>query len=125
MSANEPNAPFDIAALLQQAQAMQQQLVEAQQAAADLTVEGQAGGGVVRVRVTGGLEFESVSIRPEAVDPDDVAMLEDLVVTACNDAMNRAQELNRQALGGLDPSNLGLPGLPGITDEPGPSSITD
>lgn len=121
MSSDEPSAPFDIGALLQQAQAMQQQLVEAQQAAADQTVEGQAGGGVVRVRVSGGLEFESVSIRPEAVDPDDVAMLEDLIVTACNDAVSRAQELNQQALGAINPSDLGLPGLPGLPGGPGPS----
>lgn len=122
MSSDDPSAPFDIGALLQQAQAMQQQLVEAQQAAADQTVEGQAGGGAVRVRVTGGLDFESVSISPEAMDPDDVAMLEDLIVTACNDAVTRAQELNQQALGTIDPSALGLPGLPGT---PGPPSITD
>lgn len=104
---------FDIGALLQQAQAMQQQLVEAQQAAAEQMVEGQAGGGAVRVRVTGGLQFESVSISPAAVDPDDVPMLEDLIVAACNDAVARAQSLNQQALGAIDPSALGLPGLSG------------
>lgn len=111
----EANAPatgaFDIGALLQQAQAMQQQLVEAQEAAAEQLVEGQAGGGAVRVVVTGGLQFESVSISPEAVDPEDVAMLEDLVVTACNDAVAKAQAVNQQALGGLDAGALGLPGL--------------
>lgn len=102
---------FDIGALLQQAQAMQQQLVEAQEAAAEQLVEGQAGGGAVRVVVTGGLQFESVSINPEAVDPEDVAMLEDLVVTACNDAVAKAQAVNQQALGTLDAGALGLPGL--------------
>ena len=107
---------FDIGVLLQQARAMQQQLVEAQEAAAEQLGEGQAGGGAVRVVVTGGLQFESVSISPAAVDPDDVAMLEDLVVTACNDAVAKAQSVNQQALGGLDTSALGLPGL----GSPGP-----
>ncbi len=107
---------FDIGALLQQAQAMQQQLVEAQEAAAEQLVEGQAGGGAVRVVVTGGLQFESVFISPAAVDPEDVAMLEDLVVTACNDAVAKAQAVNQQALGTLDPEALGLSGL----GSPGP-----
>ena len=124
MSSDDPNGEvaggqFDIGALLQQAQAMQQQLVEAQQAAAEEVVEGQAGGGAVRVRVTGGLLFESVSIDPAAVDPEDVPMLEDLVLTACNDAVSRAQELSQQALGSLDPSALGLPGMPGLPGSPG------
>lgn len=122
MSSDDASGQFDIGALLQQAQAMQQQLLEAQQAAAEEMVEGQAGGGAVRVRVTGGLQFESVSISPAAVDPDDVAMLEDLIVTACNDAVARAQTLNQQALGAIDPSALGLPGLPG---SPGPPPVTD
>lgn len=111
---------FDMGALLQQAQAMQQQLVEAQQAAAEQLVEGQAGGGAVRVVVTGDLRFESVSISPAAVDPEDVAMLEDLVVTACNDAVAKAQAVNQQALGAFDPGALGLqlPGLPGSPGSP-------
>ncbi len=113
MSSEDPSAPFDFNALLQQAQAMQQQLVEAQQAAAEKTVEGQAGGGVVKVRVSGDLRFESASISPEAVDPEDLGMLEDLVVAACNDAVARAQALNQQALGSIDPGALGLSGLPG------------
>lgn len=120
-SVDEPplgTGQFDIGALLQQAQAMQQQLVEAQEAAAEQIVEGRAGGGAVRVVVTGGLRFESVSIDPAALDPDDVAMLEDLVVTACNDAVAKAQAVNQQALGSLDPSALGLPGLPGSSGPP-------
>ncbi|HVE46714.1 MAG TPA: YbaB/EbfC family nucleoid-associated protein [Acidimicrobiales bacterium] len=130
MSSDDPSGQFesggpeagglDIGALLQQAQAMQQQLVEAQQAAAEQVVEGQAGGGAVRIRVTGGLQFEQVSINPAALDPEDVAMLEDLVVAACNDAVAQAQALNQQALGSLDTSALGLPGLPGLPGSPGP-----
>src|SRR5436309_2634901 len=73
--------------LLKQAQKMQEQLMEAQQAAADQVVEGHAGGGVVKVTVTGAMEFQSVTIDPAAVDPEDVAMLEDLVV-----AVEKTQE---------------------------------
>jgi DNA-binding YbaB/EbfC family protein len=97
----------DINDLLKQAQKMQQQLVEAQQQAAEQLVEGQAGGGVVKVTVTGGMEFRSVSIDPKAVDPDDVEMLEDLVLAAIHDAVGRVQDLSQQAMGGLDLGGLG------------------
>lgn len=87
--------------LLAQAQAMQQQLLDAQQAVAAQTVEGQSGGGVVKVTCNGGLDFQSVTIDPSAVDPSDVEMLEDLVLAAVRDAVAKANELNRNALGGL------------------------
>lgn len=93
---------FDLGALLEQAKAMQAQLAEAQEAAADQVVEGQAGGGMVKVRASGSLTVESVTIDPKAIDPDDVTLLEDLVVAATNDALARAQDLTRSALGGLD-----------------------
>ncbi|MDP8975755.1 MAG: YbaB/EbfC family nucleoid-associated protein [Actinomycetota bacterium] len=104
------NEGFDMEALMQQAQAMQNQLAEAQAAAAAQVVEGQAGGGVVKVRLTGDMDFQSVSIDPEAVDPGDLSMLEDLVLAACNDAVSRARSLGQQALGGLDLGSLGLGG---------------
>jgi nucleoid-associated protein EbfC len=100
---------FDMGSLLEQAQAMQQQLLEAQAEAAGQEVEGQSGGGVVRVRVTGGMDFVSVSIDPSAVDPDDVALLEDLVLAALHDAVAKAKGLTQEALGGLDLGGLGLP----------------
>jgi DNA-binding YbaB/EbfC family protein len=93
--------------LLKQAQKMQEQLMQAQAAAAEQVVEGQSGGGVVKVSLTGGMEFLSVSIAPEAVDPDDVAMLEDLVLAAIHDAVAKANELSQQAMGGLDLGGLG------------------
>jgi hypothetical protein len=101
-----PNQP-DINSLLKQAQKMQEQLMEAQAQAAEEVVEGDAGGGVVKVTVTGGLEFRSVSIDPAAVDPDDVEMLEDLVLAAIHDAMSKVQELSNKAMGGLDLGGLG------------------
>jgi DNA-binding YbaB/EbfC family protein len=93
-------------------QQMQQQLMDAQQTAAAQVVEGRAGGGVVRMTVTGGLEFRDVTIDPAVVDPDDVEMLQDLVLAAVRDAVTRANELNRQALGGLGLGG-GLEGLIG------------
>ena len=101
-----PKQP-DMNSLLKQAQKMQQQLMEAQQQAAEQIVEGVAGGGVVKVTVTGGMEFRSVSIDPAAVDPDDVEMLEDLVLAAIHDAMSKVQDLSQQAMGGLDLGGLG------------------
>src|SRR5438105_13399617 len=93
--------------LLKQAQKMQEQLMQAQAAAAEQVIEGQSGGGVVKVTVTGGMEFQSVRIDPDAVDPDDVSMLEDLVLAAIHDAVAKVNELSQQAMGGLDMGGLG------------------
>jgi DNA-binding YbaB/EbfC family protein len=103
---SSPEVP-DLSQILAQAQQMQQQLAEAQQQLADEVVEGHSGGGAVRVSVTGAMEFREVHIRPDAVDPDDVDMLEDLVLAALHDAVAQVQALNQQAMGGLG----GLAGL--------------
>jgi DNA-binding YbaB/EbfC family protein len=87
--------------LLEQAQ----QVMAAQQAAADRQIEGVAGGGVVRVRTTGTGQVLSVSIDPQVVDPDDVSMLEDLVVAALHDMNAQLLEIQREAMGPL--SGLG------------------
>ena len=91
----------DLGALLEQAQQMQQQLMAAQAAAAEQLHEGVAGGGAVHVTVTGGMEFRSVTIRSDAVDPNDVEMLQDLVLAALHDAVNKVNAAQQQALGGL------------------------
>lgn len=93
--------------LLKQAQKMQEQLQEARAAAESQEVEGQSGGGVVKVRVTGAMDFTGVSIDPSAVDPDDVAMLEDLVLAAVRDAVAKAGALSEQAMDGVDLGGLG------------------
>ena len=100
----------DLTQLLQQAQAMQQQLMDAQAQAAEQVVEGVAGGGVVKVTVTGGMDFQSVTIDPGAVDPDDVEMLQDLVLAAIHDAVARVNELQQDSLGGLGGALGGLLG---------------
>jgi DNA-binding YbaB/EbfC family protein len=102
----------DLGALLSQMQEMQHRLMDAQQATATQVVEGRAGGGVVTIKVTGGLEFQDVTIDPSVVDPDDIDILEDLVLAAVRDAVVRANELNRQTLGGLGLGG-GLEGLLG------------
>jgi DNA-binding YbaB/EbfC family protein len=99
----------DLSFLLEQAQQMQAKLMEAQANAAEQVVEGQAGGGVVKVEVTGGMEFRRVTIDPSVVDRADIEMLQDLVLAAVRDAVSRANEVNQQALGGFG----GLGGLLG------------
>ena len=93
---------------------MQQQLLEAQAEAAEAVVEGQAGGGAVTVRVTGAMVFQSVTIAPAAVDPDDVDLLQDLVLAALNDAMDQVARLQQSSMGGLDLADVG--GLLGLDD---------
>ncbi len=108
---------FDINALLSQAMDMQSQLMEAQATAAQAEITGSAGGGAVEITVTGSMEFLDVTIRPDAVDPDDVAMLEDLVLAALNDAMAQIEEMQRSSMGGIDLGALG--GMAGLTDAGG------
>lgn len=96
---------LDLGALLGQAQAMQQQILDAQAEVASQVVEGSSGGGVVRVEVTGGWDFQSVSISPDAgTDPDELA---DLVLAALRDATARVNELHEGAVGDVDLGGLG------------------
>lgn len=97
----------DMMARIQQ---MQAKLMKAQEELSAATVEGSAGGGAVKVVVTGGLKLRSVKIDPEVVDPGDVEMLEDLVLAAVTEALEKAQALQAQSLGGLT-GGMGLPGL--------------
>jgi DNA-binding YbaB/EbfC family protein len=97
--------------MLQQAQALQRKLAKAQEEIAQVEVTGSAGGGTVNAVVTGAGDLTSIEIAPEAVDPDDVEMLQDLVVAAVNDGLRRARELEQEKLGSLA-GGLGLP--PGL-----------
>lgn len=101
---------FDLGELLQQAQQMQQQLAEAQAQAAETVVEGQAGGGMVTVRVNGAFEFQAVEIVPEVIDPDDPEMLQDLVLAALHDAVRQVTDLQSRSMGGLVPGGADLGG---------------
>jgi nucleoid-associated protein EbfC len=104
----------DMNALLQQAQQMQQQLMEAQQQLAQTEVEGSAGGGLVTATVSGTGDLIGLQIQPEACDPDDTETLADLVVAAVHNATSTAHEKAAEQLGPLT-GGLGgdLPGGPG------------
>ena len=99
--------------LMKQAQKMQQQMIAAQEELAQAEVQGTAGGGLVTATVTGAGEVVSIKIKPEAVDPDDVESLEDLVVAALHDASRAAQDLSAERMGPLT-SGMGGLGLPGM-----------
>lgn len=85
--------------LMKQAKKMQEEMMKAQEALGDKTVEGTAGGGVVTVVVTGHKLVKSINIKPEAVDPEDVEMLQDLILAAVNDAMKKADDMTQNELG--------------------------
>lgn len=100
-----------LSGMLAQVQQMQEEMAAASQALAEASVEGSAGGGLVTATVSGSGELRSVRIAPEACDPDDVEMLEDLVTAAVGEALRKAQALQQErmgaATGGLDLGSLG------------------
>ena len=95
---------------LRQAQQLQARLAKAQEELEEMTVEASAGGGAVRVVVSGKLKVQSVHIDPDAVDPDDVQMLEELVLAAVNEGLQKAQDVAQQKMGALT-GGLKIPGL--------------
>ena len=99
----------DMSGLLAQAQAMQEQLINAQQELADMQIEGSAGGGLVTATVSGANELLGLVIKPEAVDPSDTETLADLIVAAVRDATNKAQAVAASKLGPLA-GGLGMGG---------------
>ncbi len=121
--------PPNLQKMLAQAQEMMAAQQQAQEALKTQRVEASAGGGMVKVTMTGDLRLESLAIDPDAVDPEDVEMLQDLVVAAVNEAIRSAEELQQSALGGaggdFDPMSaldaLGLGGALGGAGGPGPS----
>ncbi|HZK48335.1 MAG TPA: YbaB/EbfC family nucleoid-associated protein [Thermoleophilia bacterium] len=96
--------------MMKQVQKMQTDMAKAQEDLALEHVEASAGGGMVVVRVSGSLEVVGVKIDPAALDPDDVEMLEDMVIAATNEAVRQAQDLQAKRLGGLT-AGLNIPGL--------------
>jgi DNA-binding YbaB/EbfC family protein len=109
--------PPNMQQMLKQVQKMQQDMVAAQEALKNEEVEASAGGGMVSVKVSGDLVVKEIRIDPEAVDPEDVELLQDMVLAATNEALRSAQELAANKLnaatGGLGGSLGGL-GLPGF-----------
>lgn len=104
--------------MMAQVQKMQRDMEQAQEELKSEVVEASAGGGMVSVRVSGDLQVREVRIDPGAVDPEDVEILQDMVLAAVNEALRMAQELAERKLGGatagLDLGGLGGLGLPGL-----------
>ncbi|MEW9672648.1 YbaB/EbfC family nucleoid-associated protein [Ammoniphilus sp. 3BR4] len=96
--------------MMKQVKKMQEQMMKAQEELKEKTVEGKAGGGVITVVVNGHKEVKDVKIKPEAVDPDDVEMLQDLILAAVNDAMKQVDEINSKEMGKLT-GGMNIPGL--------------
>jgi DNA-binding YbaB/EbfC family protein len=103
---------LDLAALMQQAQKLQEKFKEMQQAAAERTVEAQSGGGMVRVQVDGTMRVRKIEIDPKMLAAGDRPMLEDLIVAAVNDGLKRAQDLMAEEMSKLGPlGGLKIPGF--------------
>jgi nucleoid-associated protein EbfC len=102
--------------LLKQAQQMQAEMAKAQEELKNEIVEASAGGGMVKVTMTGDMQLREITIDPAAVDPEDVELLQDMVTAAVNEAMRSAQELASSRMGGIAGlgGGGGLPGLPGM-----------
>ena len=105
--------PKQLNQMMRQVQKMQAEMAAAQEALAEELIEASVGGGMVKATVSGTGELQSVSISPDVVDPDDVEMLEDLVVAAVVEATRMAQEKAAERMGGLT-AGLDLGGLGGL-----------
>ena len=108
-----PGGAGGLNSMMKQVQKMQADMAAAQEALADVAVEGSAGGGMVKVVVSGTGDLQSVRISPDVVDPEDIEMLEDLVLAAVSDGLRRASDLASEQMGGVT-GGLDLGGLGGL-----------
>jgi nucleoid-associated protein EbfC len=92
---------IDVNALMKQAQQMQSEMMEAQEKLKDEVVEASAGGGMVKVKMGGDLTLREIVIDPEAIDPEDAEMLQEMVQAAVNEGLRAAQELASSKMGGI------------------------
>lgn len=97
--------------LMKQAQKMQKDMEKMQEELQQRTVEASAGGGAVTVVATGKKEIKEITIKPEVVDPDDVEMLQDLILAAVNEAIRKADEMVNSEMGKITGGLGGLPGM--------------
>ena len=96
--------------MMAQARKMQEQLIAVQQKVASTEVSASAGGGAVKVSATGAMRLTSLNIDPEALDPEDVEMLQDMILAAVNDALESAEQMASQQMGAVT-GGLNIPGL--------------
>jgi DNA-binding YbaB/EbfC family protein len=101
----------NISNLMKQAQKMQKDMAKLQEELQDKTVEASAGGGAITVVATGKKEIQEIIIRPEVVDPDDIEMLQDLVLAAVNEALRKAEEMVSSEMSKITGGLGGLPGM--------------
>ncbi len=99
--------------LMKQAQKFQSKMAKIQEELGEKTVEASAGGGMVSAVANGKQELISIKIDPEVVDPEDVEMLEDLVLAAANDALTKAKDMMNEGMGELT-KGMNIPGMPGL-----------
>ncbi len=111
----QPPGPggMDMGKMMKQVEQMQTEMAKAQEQLADEVVEASAGGGMVKVKMSGSLELREVVVDPEAVDPEDVEVLQDMILAAVNEALRSTQERAQTKIGGITGGlgNMGLPGL--------------
>lgn len=105
-----PGGGGNMGAMMKQAQNMQAELARAQEEIKDMTFEATAGGGMVKVVANGDMTVDSIVIDPEAVDPEDVEMLQDMVAAAVNEALRGVSEISSQRLNAAT-GGLNIPGL--------------
>ena len=99
--------------MMKQAQKMQQKLAKVQEELADKTVDATAGGGMVTVTVNGKNELVDMKIEKDVVNPDDIEMLQDLIVAAVNEGIRKSQEMAQDEMGKVT-RGLNIPGMPGL-----------
>jgi DNA-binding YbaB/EbfC family protein len=97
--------------LMRQARQLQERLAKAQEEIENTVVEATAGGGAVKVTLNGKPKVESITIDPDAIDPDDVEMLQDLILAAINEALDKAMTLQAEKMGMFGSQGLKFPGL--------------
>ena len=106
--------PGDINKMMREAQKVQANLMKMQEQLGEELIEGSSGGGAVKVVATGKHHLKSVKIAASAVDPEDIETLEDLVLTACNDAIEKANKLVETRMNEATGGMMGKGGLPGL-----------
>lgn len=106
-------AGINMQQLMKQAQQMQKKLAEAQESMNEVTVDASAGGGMVKVTVDGNMQLQFVTIDPDALDPEDVDMLQDMIVAAVNEAYRGVAEIaNKRMSAATGGMGTGMPGMP-------------
>ena len=110
LSEAEVNMNGNVQKMMKQAQKLQRQMMEAQEALADERIEATSGGGMVKVIADGQQNIIELKIDPEAVDPEDVEMLEDMILAAVTEAMRKSRDLAEERLGAFT-KGMKIPGL--------------